>query len=412
MRGRRNDFAPTANCCAAGSGRRRHAPCTRQPPINTPASAPPARDPFVRRVATVLGLVALTAAVAAVAVIGIGVLLATFAGVLIAVVLSAFADAIADRTPLAYGWALTVVVLLILALLGGAGWLLGAQVAAQAQEFGRMLPGLIADIEAWLRQHGWGQWLIEQVQGDGGVEPGAAGGAAAGDAGGGGGTGGLAASAAGNGMAAGLAAVAWLTDVATYALVAVFVGLFGAANPRLYTDGIVSLTPLHHRERMRELLGELGYTLRWWLVGQAFAMIVIGVSTTIVLLLFGIPLALVLGLIVGLLGFIPYLGPIIGLVPVALVAGTEGATTLLWVLVAYTAVQMLEGYVATPMIHQRTVYLPPVFTIVMQVLLGVVLGIKGIVLATPLAAIVLVLSRFYRRDVLGEADVEVHQAHG
>jgi predicted PurR-regulated permease PerM len=375
--------------------------------MNTPASAPPAGGASLRRVAVVLALAALTAAAAALAVIGMGVLLAAFAGVLIAVVLSAFADALSARTPLAYGWALTVVVLLILALLGGAGWLLGAQVAAQAQEFGRMLPGLVADVEAWLQQHGWGQWLIERVQGDGGA--GGAGGA--GDEGGGSG-GGLGATAAENGMAAGLAALSWLTDVATYALVAIFVGLFGAANPRLYTDGIVSLTPLRHRERMRELLGELGYTLRWWLVGQGFAMLVIGVSTTIVLLLFGIPLALVLGLIVGLLGFIPYLGPIVGLVPVALVAGTEGATTLLWVLVAYTGVQMLEGYVATPMIHERTVYLPPVFTIVMQVLLGVVLGIKGIVLATPLAAVILVLSRFYRRDVLGDPDVEVHQSHG
>jgi predicted PurR-regulated permease PerM len=81
----------------------------------------------------------------------------------------------------------------------------------------------------------------------------------------------------------------------------------------------------------------------------------------------------------------------------------------MWVLLAYTGVQMLEGYVATPLIHERTVYLPPVFTIITQILLGMVLGIKGFVLATPLAAVLLVLSRFYRRDVLGDTDVDVHE---
>jgi predicted PurR-regulated permease PerM len=126
------------------------------------------------------------------------------------------------------------------------------------------------------------------------------------------------------------------------------------------------------------------------------------VSTTIVLWIFGVPLAILLGLIVGLLGFIPYLGPIFGLLPVGIVAATQGADTLLWVLVAYTAVQMLEGYVLVPIVQEQTVYLPPVFTIVFQILAGFAVGIMGIVFATPLAAVILVLSRFYRRDFLGD----------
>jgi predicted PurR-regulated permease PerM len=138
-------------------------------------------------------------------------------------------------------------------------------------------------------------------------------------------------------------------------------------------------------------------------------MVVIGVSTMIVLFIFGVPLALVVGLIVGLLGFIPYIGPIVGLLPVAMVAATVDATTLLYVLLAYTGVQLVEGYVITPLIHERTVYLPPAFTVFFQILLGMVLGIKGIILATPLAAVLLVLSRFYRRDFLGDEKVEVHE---
>jgi predicted PurR-regulated permease PerM len=350
------------------------------------ATAVPARDPFIGRVVTVLGLTTLTLAFVTVGVLGIGVLMAAFAGVLLAIVLTAGANFLADHTPLKYLWALGVVVVLILVLLGAAGWLFGAQIAQQADEFGQMLPRMVADLEGYLEQRAWGQWVLEQARNGGG-------------------------SSGGDGaMAAGMGVLSWLSDLSTYLLVAVFVGLFAAANPGLYTDGVVSLTPLRYRDLMREMLDELGHTLRWWLVGQGFAMILIGVSTTIVLLLFGIPLALVIGLIVGLLGFIPYLGPIIGVVPVALVAGTEGATTLLYVLLAYTGVQMLEGYVATPMIHERTVYLPPVFTIITQILLGVTLGIKGFVLATPIAAVLLVMSRFYQRDFLGDPDVEVHQS--
>jgi predicted PurR-regulated permease PerM len=346
----------------------------------------PARDPFIRRVVTVLALTTLTLALLTLGVLGIGVLMSAFAGVLLAIMLAAGANFVARHTPLAYVWALGVVVLLILVLLGAAGWLFGAQIAQQADEFGQMLPRVISDLEAYLEQRAWGQWVLEQARNGGGS----------------GGSDGA--------MAAGMGVLSWLSDLSTYLLVAVFVGLFAAANPGLYTDGIVSLTPLRYRELMRELLAELGHTLRWWLVGQGFAMVLIGVSTTIVLLLFGIPLALVIGLIVGLLGFIPYLGPILGVVPVALVAGTEGATTLLYVLLTYTGVQMLEGYIATPMIHERTVYLPPVFTIITQILLGVTLGIKGFVLATPLAAVLLVMSRFYRRDFLGDPKAEVRQS--
>jgi predicted PurR-regulated permease PerM len=161
------------------------------------------------------------------------------------------------------------------------------------------------------------------------------------------------------------------------------VGLFAAANPRLYVDGTVALVPLAKRERAREVMHRLGNALRWWLIGQAIAMLLIGVSTWLVLWAFGVPLAPVLGVIVGLLGFIPYLGPIIGVVPVALVAATLGTTTLLYVLAAYTAVQLVEGYVITPLIQHRMVYLPPVFTIITQILLGTLLGILGFVLALP-----------------------------
>lgn len=111
------------------------------------------------------------------------------------------------------------------------------------------------------------------------------------------------------------------------------------------------------------------------------------------------PLAIILGLIVGLLGFIPYLG----LVPVVLIAATQDVITLAHVVLAYTAVQMLEGYVASPLIDQGTVHLPPASTVAFQMRMGAVIGVIGIVLATPLAAVLLVLMQFCRREVLGDS---------
>ncbi len=333
-------------------------------------------DSLLSRMVIVVSIVAAAGLLLLLFVLGIKILLATFGGILIAVLLHAFSAPLARSTFLSYRWALAVVVVAILGILGAGGWLLAPQIAEQADQLGRQLPVALGGIEQYLQQQGWGRLILDQAQR--GVLP----------------------SVEENGSEA----LSTISQWSYYFLVAIFVGLFGAASPRLYTEGAVRLVPLRHRARVRDLIVALGHTLRWWLIGQGLAMLLIGVSTMILLWAFGIPLAIVLGLIVGLLGFIPYLGPIIGAVPVALIAATQGPLLLLYVMLAYTGVQMLEGYVATPLIQHRMVYLPPAFTIASQILLGSVLGIIGFVLATPLAAVALVLSRFYRADILGDEE--------
>jgi predicted PurR-regulated permease PerM len=339
-----------------------------------------ASEGYGRRLVQAVLVTALAGALLALAVLGIDILLAAFGGILFAILLRTLTGLLTRFTPLGDGVALTLVVLAGTALVVGAGWLLAPQIGAETDGFGQQAAEIAGDIEEFLQQHGWGRWILEQLQNGGGD------GAAAG-----------AMTALGSVFGA---ASAW----STYLLTGFFVGLFAAANPRLYIDGTADLFPIRHRTRVREVLHRIGNALRWWLIGQAIAMLMIGVSTWLVLWAFGVPLAPVLGVIVGLLGFIPYLGPIIGALPVALVAATLGATTFLYVIAAYTAVQMIEGYVITPLIQHRMVYLPPVFTIITQILLGSVLGILGFVLATPLAAVILVLSRFYRADVLGDEE--------
>ncbi len=348
----------------------------------TPPPHPPAArsaDDYPRRLVLAVLVIVLAGLLLALFVLGIDIILAAFGGILFAILLHTLARAITRFAPVGDGVALTAVLLLGTALLLGAGWFLAPQIGAEADGIGQQAERIAGEVEAFLQQHGWGRWILEQLR-EGGGE-GAADGALA---------------ALGSLFGA---ASAW----STYLLTAFFVGVFAAANPALYIDGTVALFPIARRERVREALHRIGTALRWWLIGQGIAMLLIGVSTWLVLWAFGVPLAPVLGVIVGLLGFIPYLGPIIGAVPVALVAATLGATTFFYVVAAYTAVQLVEGYVITPLIQHRMVYLPPVFTIITQILLGTLLGILGFVLATPLAAVVLVLSRFYRADVLGDS---------
>ncbi len=106
------------------------------------------------------------------------------------------------------------------------------------------------------------------------------------------------------------------------------------------------------------------------------------------------PIPFVLALFAGLAGFLPYLGPIIGAVPMVLVAGGENLDLALWVLGLYALIQFLESYLLTPLIQARAVSMPPAVVILSQLVLGAVFGLLGLALATPLAAAATVPLRY------------------
>jgi predicted PurR-regulated permease PerM len=363
---RGNDF-----CTAMGAMTTR----ARSVPHEPETERVPARDPFVRRTVTVVAVLVVAGLLLTVVVLGIDILLAAFAGVLFAVFLRAFTDLIRQYTGLPDGWSLALVLLALGALLTAAGFFIAPQVSEQIDQVGEQAPQIIGEVEEFLEQRAWGEWILDRVPNDG-VEGGVT-------------------EAVGPAISGFLH---WFTILITI----FFVGLFAAANPRLYQDGIVHLAPLRHRPVVRELIGEIGYSLRWWLIGRAIAMLMVGLTTWIVLALLGIPFALLLGIIAGLLTFVPYLGPIASTIPIVLFALLEGPQQALWVFLAYTVIQQLEGNVLDPIIMHKLIYIPPVLTIVMQVLMGVVIGVMGIAMATPLAAVLVVLNKFYRREILGD----------
>jgi predicted PurR-regulated permease PerM len=174
--------------------------------------------------------------------------------------------------------------------------------------------------------------------------------------------------------------------------------------------GITKLFPIEKRPRVREILYQIVDMLGWWLIGKAGSMLVIGILTWIGLWIIGVPLSLTLGLIAGLLSFIPNFGPILSAVPAILLGFIDSPVKALYVLILYIVVQLIESNLITPMIERRTVELPPALTIISQLALGVLIGGLGLVLATPLLAVVMVLVQtVYIQDVLGDRDVETEQ---
>jgi predicted PurR-regulated permease PerM len=187
------------------------------------------------------------------------------------------------------------------------------------------------------------------------------------------------------------------------AIVMVAIGLFLTVDPGLYVRGAIKLVPIARRARAAEVLATIGYALRWWLIGQLVSMTVLGVVTSAGLMFFGVELWLGLGLLTALLTFVPFLGPIIAGVPVLLIAFAEGAQTGIAVLIFYLVLQNVEGFLLTPLVQQRAVRLPPALLIAMQVLMGALFGIAGLLVAAPLtAAGMIAVNLLYIEGVLGD----------
>lgn len=308
----------------------------------------------------------------------IHILLVVFAGILLALFLRGLADLLGRLLPVPPGVSLAIVILLLLGLVVGGVWLLAPNVAEQIDQLSKQLPKSVQHLESQLRQYAWGRELLQRLQ-DAHLSGGS--------------------SALKNATGFFSSTFGILANVVIF----FFVGLYLAAQPGYYLGGLLSLVPPKSRERARHVLAEVGHLLRWWLVGRFFSMGVIGILSAVGLWLLGIPLALTLGILAALLTFVPNIGPIISVVPPALLGLMQSPTTALWVILLYIGIQGIESYLLTPLVQRRAVEMPPALTIVVQLLLGVLWGSLGLILATPLTvATIVFVKMLYIHDLLGE----------
>lgn len=178
---------------------------------------------------------------------------------------------------------------------------------------------------------------------------------------------------------------------------ALVVGMvYFAAQPSVYRRGLLLLAPVKSRPRLAEALDESGKALRFWLVGQLVAMVATGLLVGISMWLLGVPAPIGLGLVAGLLDFVPLVGPLIAAIPALLLAFTVSPQTTLFVLIAYTIIQQIEGNILQPLVQQRAVHLPPAMLLFSLFAASTLLGVAGLLLAAPLAVVAFVLiNRLY-----------------
>ncbi len=342
----------------------------------------PSEDTYVRRVLITLSLGSLAVAVLAFVFYTLHLLLVLFAGIIAALPVHSATAWLHRRTRLPFSLALAIVALsglaLVVLLFGPALPLL----ADQAVELVSSLPQVLERLRGLSDQYTWAKPLTDALANPLATLMNQDLGALAGRAGG--------------------VFSNTLALLGSGALV-FLIALYLAADARMYVNGMLTLFPPDRRERIREVLDEVGYTLRWWLLGQSLSMSLLGITTTLVLWLLGVPLALFLGILTALMTFIPNLGPLIAGIPTVLLALTQGPLTAVAVIVFYIILQNVEGLLITPNIHRRIIALPPVLIIAAQILLSAIVGIVGVILAMPIVACgMVIIRRLYIEDVLGD----------
>ena len=170
------------------------------------------------------------------------------------------------------------------------------------------------------------------------------------------------------------------------AIAMIVIGIFLAAEPRLYDRGVAWMLPLRHRAGFYRIAEHVGFTLRRLLFGRLVGMLFEGVFTWLMLTLGGVPMAGLLGLVTGVLAFIPNIGAITSGVLMVAVGFSAGPHQGVWAIFVYFFVQNIDGYLVVPYIARRTVDLAPALVLAMQLLMGALFGILGVLFADPILA--------------------------
>lgn len=170
-------------------------------------------------------------------------------------------------------------------------------------------------------------------------------------------------------------------------------GIFLAVRPAQYREGVILLAPPRHRELVRDILTELGATLRAWITGQLFAMFTLALMTWIGLWALGVPYPLAFGVFTGLVAIVPFFGTLVSsLLPAAFVLGAGAGKALVVVAMGF-AIHLIEANLIIPMVMQHQVKLPPVLTLLSVLVMGTLLHAVGLIVAVPVLATVMVIGR-------------------
>lgn len=314
----------------------------------------------VKRAAVWIGMAGLLALVVVLA----NPLMVIFGGMVFAAMIDGGARLLGRVLPIARGWRVAIVMLLGVSFLVWTALFAGSQIAAQAAELPDTIKTQTARALEWMQTHGFAinaknvESIIQQALG---------------------------------GVAEITHAVGGIIGTFTTLFLILVLGIYLAAEPRLYQRGVAWMLPTDRREYFQATADIMGKSLRRLLAGRLLGMTVEGVATWLMLELYGVPMAALLGLLTGLLAFLPNIGaPISGLLMV--LVGFSGGTDMgLYCIIVYAIIHLIDGNIIGPLIVKKTVDLAPAVVLGTQLIMGVLFGILGLALADPMVAMIKVL---------------------
>ena len=291
-------------------------------------------------------------------------LLLVFGGLVFAAMLDGGTRLLGRVLPIGRGLRLAIVCLAVLAFLAWTFYFAGSQLTAEAETLRGVVMFQLNRIFAWgssmglVPPNGGGGAIAKQLMGSLGQVTAAVGTA--------------------------------LGAVSSLAMIVVL-GVFIAIEPRLYERGIAWMLPIEKRAAFYETSARMGHTLRRLMFGRLIGMSVEGVFVGVALGIVGVPMAALLGILTGLLAFLPNIGAIVSGVLIVLVGFSDGFHTGIWAVAIYCTVQFIDGYLIVPMVARKSVDLAPALVLGAQILFGALLGIVGLALADPMVAMIKVL---------------------
>ena len=314
---------------------------------------------FAARVLSAIALVALALLAWKIA----PVLMFGFAGIVFATALRAASVPLSRRLHLSPPLSVGLVVVGVAALAGAGGYLFGTQLAAEADATWQAIVEALGKVQRFLAGTRTGAGIAESLHGVTSPET-------------------IAKVAKGTFTVFGAVA-----DVALVLFLAVYV----AADPQTYRRGALALVPAPARQKVGAALDAAGEVLHKWLLGQLGAMATVGILIGVGLALLGMPLALPLGILSGLLEFVPVVGPFTALLIGVLVAFGQGPEMALYVGILYAVVLFVEGNIIVPLAQKWAVSLPPALGLLAIAVFGLMFGLIGILFAMPLLVVVVTL---------------------
>ncbi len=288
-------------------------------------------------------------------------ILLIFAAIVMAAILDGGTRLLGRVLPIGRGWRLLIVCLSVLLFMIWTAMFAGSQIAAQAVSLQSVVMAQIERLAAWASDHGMGNFQLDTKT--------------------------ISDNFAGT-FGRVTAAVGSVVGAFTSMVMILILGVFIAIEPRLYERGVAWVLPMKNRENFYITTARMGFTLRRLMAGRMLGMLVEGVGTWLACMAVGIPMAALLGLLTGLLAFIPNIGAIVSGILLILVGFSAGTDAGLWAIIIYLVVQTVDGYLIVPMVAKKTVDLAPALVLGAQILFGALLGIMGLFLADPIVAMI------------------------